>query len=85
MLDDNNENKELLEYNFLKYLGMTLDQFEKLDFEVQNQLIKKVMKLEEKQKNKKQKIHIKNVIDDIFNYYPIFEKVTKKRKSLLKK
>ena len=63
-----------LERNFIDDFGMTIDQFEKLDFYDQEKLVEKVSKY-----NKKKKKFLK--------HYPIFTKTLEKRKikSIFKK
>ena len=67
--------KEIFENNFLDNFGMTIDQFERLDYDVQEEIIKRFLILNKKKK--KNKLHS----NDILNYYPIFSKVFKKRKN----
>ena len=75
MLEDNT--KEILENQFMDNFGMTLDQFERLDFETQDALIKKALILNKKKKRlaETKKINLKEVL----SYYPIFRKVLKKK------
>lgn len=67
--------KEVLETKFMDSFGMTLDQFERLDFEVQEELIEKVNYINKKTKKEK----IKFNINEILSYYPIFKKIVKKK------
>ena len=73
-LEDNN--KEIFENKFMNSFGMTIDQFERLDFEKQEELIKKVTML-----NRRKKHLFK--LKELLERYPIFKKTKEKR--LLKK
>ena len=74
-----------LERKFMDNFGMTIDQFERLDFDEQEALIHKVSLLKHKMKKKEQGIHSKFNFGEIFTYYPIFSKTLKKRRKLFKK
>ena len=63
-------NPHSLERKFIDYFGMTLDQFERLDFDKQEELIKKVAKLRHKIKNNESKFCLK----EFLTCYPIFKK-----------
>ena len=65
------------EEKFKYYFGMTVEEFEQLDFYIQELLVKKVAILKHKSKNSS-----KERFGEIFNYYPIFAKTLKKRKSI---
>ena len=67
-----------LERNFVDNFGMTLDQFERLDYYDQENIIKKVALLQYKMKklNKRSKINL----NELFTKYPIFTKTIDKRK-----
>lgn len=75
------DNKEILENKFMTNFGMTIDQFERLDYEKQEELIKKVAKLRYKLEKKENKLHSKFNIRELFTYYPIFTKTLGKRKN----
>ena len=75
-IEDNN--KEIFENKFMNSFGMTIDQFERLDFEKQEELIKKVTML-----NRKKKYLFK--LKEILERYPIFKKTSEERKKLIKK
>lgn len=62
------------ERSFLDDFGMTIDQFEKLDFDDQEKLVEKVSKYNKKKKK-------------LLNHYPIFAKTFEKNKikSIFKK
>ena len=62
------------ERSFLDDFGMTIDQFEKLDFYDQEKLVEKLSKYNKKKKK-------------LLNHYPIFTKTLEKRKikSIFKK
>lgn len=72
------------ERKFTDNFGMTIDQFERLDFDVQEELIKKVVKLRTKIKKKEKRRISKLKLGEILSYYPIFEKTSDKRKKLFK-
>ena len=72
------DNNEVFENKFMNNFGMTIDQFERLDYENQENLIKKVIML-----NKRKKHLFK--IKEILKHYPIFKKTTEKEKRLFKK
>ena len=72
------------ERKFTDNFGMTIDQFERLDFDVQEELIKKVVKLRAKIKKKEKRQISKLKLGEILSYYPIFEKTSDKRKKLFK-
>ena len=78
MESDYNQN-DTLENEFVDYFGMTIDQIERLDYDVQEEIIKKVIKIRKKIGNKK---NIK--FKEIIKHYPIFKKTLSKRKSLFK-
>ena len=67
-----------LESNFMDNFGMTLDQFERLDYYDQENIIKKVALLQYKMKklNKRSKINV----DELFTKYPIFTKTMKQKR-----
>ncbi len=69
-----------IEQIFKNYFGMTIEEFEQLDFYIQELLVKKVAVLKHKS-NK----NSKGRFGEIFNYYPIFAKTLKKRKSIFKR
>jgi len=70
-----------LEQKFMDYFGMTIDQFERLDFYEQEELVKKVAILKHK-RNKNKGLYSKFRFGEIFTYYPIFAKTLKKRKNI---
>ena len=74
------EVKEMVEFerNFVDNFGMSMDQFERLDYDEQEVLIDKVARLNNKKK------HLLS-LKELFKHYPIFEKTRDKRKRLFKK
>ena len=68
-----------LESTFVDNFGMTLDQFERLDYIDQENLIKKVALLQYKMK-KLDKRKSKFNINEIFTKYPIFTKTIKNKR-----
>lgn len=82
MHEMNDKTKEILEEKFVDNFGMTIDQFERLDFEVQEEIIKKVLILNKKMKKKQSRLHFKRKFGEIFTYYPIFTKTKDKEKKL---
>ena len=78
-------NPDSFEKRFIDNFGMTIDQFERLDFYEQENLIKKVAQLQYKIKKNEKKINKKFKIKEILFYYPIFTKTSEKRKGLFKK
>ena len=67
-----------LESNFMDNFGMTLDQFERLDYYEQEALIKKVALLQYKMRKLKKRSNFN--LNEIFTRYPIFKKTLDKRK-----
>ncbi len=63
-----------IERKFMDSFGMTIDQFERLDFDEQEILIKKVIFYNRKRNKAKFKLK------EIFTHYPIFAKTLKKKK-----
>ena len=85
-IDD--KTKEIIERKFIDYFGMTVEQFDELESDKQEELIQKAAKLRSKMKNTKHKgLHSKYRYDDIYTYYPIKtrETIKEKIKSILKK
>lgn len=77
-METEDKTKEILENKFMTNFGMTIDQFERLDFETQEQLIKKVAKLRHKMEKKAKNAQFR--FGEVFTYYPIFAKTANKRK-----
>ena len=67
-----------IESTFVDNFGMTLDQFERLDYLEQEILIKRVAKLHAKMKKLNKKSNFD--INDVFTKYPIFTKTIKKKR-----
>ena len=72
---------DVLEFSrgFVDNFGMTIDQFERLDYYEQKKLIEKVALLNHKRRKIKDS-HIKFKFSELFTHYPIFTKTLKKRK-----
>ena len=67
-----------LESSFMDNFGMTLGEFEKLDYCDQENIIKKVALLQYKMRKLKKRSDFN--VDEIFSRYPIFTKTMKKRR-----
>ena len=66
------DDMEEFERSFVDSFGMTMDQFERLDFSEQEDLIDRVTKLNRKRENL---LNLKR----LFKHYPIFRKVNEKK------
>ena len=71
-------NPHSLESNFMDNFGMTLDQFERLDYYEQEALIKKAALLQSKMKKLKKRSNFN--LNEIFTRYPIFTKTIKNKR-----
>lgn len=78
-MDDKTE--EIIERKFMDYFQMTPDQFDELDFDTQEKLIRKAVILRKKTKKLEDKIHSKYRFGEIFTYFPM----NFKKKRMIKK
>ena len=80
MLETDDKTKEMIEKKFVDYFQMTVDQFNKLEFDIQEQLIRKALWLQKKEKKLYSKENSKFRMGEIFTYFPIFTKDSSKIK-----
>ena len=87
MFEMSDKTEKIVERKFMDYFGMTVEQFDELDFDTQQELIQKVAKLRNKMKRKEKGVRAKFRFGEIFTYYPIENKENRKEKikSIFKK
>ena len=61
------ETREIIEGQFIDYFNMTIEQFERLDYYSQKELINRGINLRKKQIKLKDKLYEKNRFEEIFN------------------